>query len=735
MQTEPTNSPEKQPRVVPLLGPSDHTDISQTAGQESFDVRVPLPPLTYQESLHANSPNIQVRLLNGSSSHPVLRRVGNGTLEATEEVTIPEGGISKALYRIKHVLIGAPISNAMAEQERLTKFKALAVLSSDAISSVAYATEAILINLILAGSSRLWIALPISLVIIVLLTTVAISYRQTIPAYPNGGGSYIVAKENLGTIPGLVAAAALLIDYVLNVSVSVAAGVLNLASLFPPRFFSTPTIISVDVALVVVITVVNLRGVRESGSIFAIPTYFFVVTAVILIVVGLIKAYLVLHQPLIGTFAPAPMGTIIEPLSLFLILRAFATGCSAMTGVEAISNGVPAFHKPETRNASITLTWMAIILGTLFLGITLLTMTYAVEANSAGNPTVIAQIAHKVFDNTFLAFMFPVFQIATLGILTLSAETSYSDFPRLASLLARDRFLPSQFAFRGDRLAFSVGIVVLAFLASLLLIVFKGSTDALINLFAVGVFMSFTLSQSGMVMHWWRLRKEDKTWLRSLVINGTGAFATLVVAVVISVTKFLEGAWVVVLLIPLLVLMFLSIHKHYTHVARERISDIPINPSDIHHRIVVPLDRLDRATKQSLAYARSISPHVTAVHVSTSEGETKSVQADWDMWQKHFSDVEETHLLTIESPYRALIRPILAYIDTVHQRHPDDTLTVILPEFVVLHWWEYLLHNQTAFRLKAALLFRPGIIVVSVPQHLRDRRAATAASSGAPLVK
>ena len=470
---------------------------------------------------------------------------------------------------------------------------------------------------------------------------------------------------------------------------------------------------------------------RESGSIFAIPTYFFVASALLLIIVGLVKAYVFKHQPFIGTFAYVQAS---EPLSLFLLLRAFATGCSAMTGVEAISNGVPAFNKPETRNAAITLTWMATILGTLFLGITLLVMTYGVEGYGSGTPTVIDQISRIVFSGP-LSFMYPVFTFATLGILTLSAETSYSDFPRLASLLARDRFLPSQFAFRGDRLAFSVGIVVLAILASLLLIVFKGSTNALINLFAVGVFISFTLSQSGMVMHWWRLRNEDKTWLRSLIINGTGAFATLVVAVVISVTKFLEGAWVVVLLIPLLVFMFLSIHKHYTHVANERVSDIPINPGDIHHRIVVPIDKLDRASKQSLAYARSISPHVTAVHVCMSEDEAKRIQAEWDEWQKHFSAMEETHLLIIESPYRALIRPILAYIDTVHQRHQNDTLTVILPEFVVLHWWEYFLHNQTAFRLKAALLFRPGIIVVSVPQHLRDRRAATTNTSGATLVK
>ena len=493
MPTEPSNVPDQNPRINPILGPSDHTDILQTPSSDHFDVRLPLPALTYQESLQAHSPTIQVQISKSATSRPILRRISNGTLEATEEIKVPRTGMGKVVYRLKHVLIGAPLSNAMAKQERLTRFKALAVLSSDAISSGAYATEAILINLVLAGSAQLWITLPISLVIIGLLSIVALSYRQTIPAYPNGGGSYIVAKENLGTIPGLTAAAALLIDYVLNVLVSVAAGVLNLASLFPALL---PHIVLVDVMLVALITIINLRGVRESGAVFAIPTYFFVASAVLLIVVSLVKAYVFHHQPFIGTF---PSARAIEPLSLFLLLRAFATGCSAMTGVEAISNGVPAFQKPETRNASITLTWMAIILGTLFLGITLLVMTYAVEASPSGSPTVIDQISRLVFSGP-LRFLYPVFTFATLGILTLSAETSYSDFPRLASLLARDRFLPSQFAFRGDRLAFSVGIIVLAILASCLLIIFNGSTNALINLFAVGVFISFTLSQGGMVM-------------------------------------------------------------------------------------------------------------------------------------------------------------------------------------------------------------------------------------------
>jgi len=675
---------------------------------DDFDLSTPV-----MEERRGSLPgDVRVRIVR--PQHPTFRRTKEGVLVATDVSYAPEGPLASALAAVKRVLIGPPLATARAEEERLTKVKALAVLSSDAISSVAYATEAILINLVAAGSIHLGLTFPISLVIIALLAVVAISYRQTIPAYPGGGGSYIVAKENLGTLAGLVAAAALLIDYVLNVSVSVAAGVHNLVSLFGNL---APYVVPLDVALVVLITVVNLRGVRESGNIFALPTYFFVASALLLIVVGVIKAFAINHQPLIGQFEQVGA---IEPLSIFLILRAFATGCSAMTGVEAISNGIPAFKKPETRNAAITLTWMALILGTLFFGITVLAMTYAVEARASGDPTVIAMIAGKVFTGP-LWFLFPVFQIATLGILTLSAETSYSDFPRLASLLARDRFLPTQFAFRGDRLAFSVGIVSLAVLASLLLIIFKGDTNQLINLFAVGVFISFTLSQGGMVVHWWQRRREQKGWLRSMVINGAGALTTLLVALIISITKFLTGAWIVVILIPILVLTFRAIHAHYQHVERERTIDIPLHPQDIHHRLIVPIDRLDRVAIQSLAYARSISPHVTAVHIAVDDAETEQIRAAWNSWQKQLSEEEETHLLVIESPYRSLIRPLMAYIDTIHERHPNETLTIILPEFVVARWWEYFLHNQTALRLKAALFFRPGIVVIDMPLHLQDR--------------
>ncbi len=834
-------------------------EYPSTSDKDDFDFIL----LGHMEERQGSTPgNVRVRIT--LPRHQSFHRIKEGVLEATEIAGAPEGALGRTLSRLKRIFIGVPIASMQAEGERLTKFKALAVLSSDAISSVAYATEAILINLVAGGSAHLGLTLPISVVIIVLLAIVATSYRQTIPAYPSGGGSYIVAKENLGTLPGLVAAAALLIDYVLNVAVSVAAGVQNIASLFSGL---SHVVVPLDIALVLLMMVLNLRGVRESGSIFALPTYFFIVSALLLIVVGLFKAFVLHHQPVIGDYAPVQA---IEPLSIFLILRSFATGCSAMTGVEAISNGVPAFEKPETRNAAITLIWMAVILGTLFLGITLLATSYHIEANASGNPTVIAQIATQVFSGP-LVFLFPVFQIATLGILTLSAETSYSDFPRLASLLARDEFLPRLFRLRGDRLAFSVGIIFLSVLAAALLIIFHGDTNALINLFAVGVFMSFTLSQAGMVRHWWRLRGQERGWKRSMIINGIGACTTLLVAGVISSMKFLEGAWIVLLLIPVLVLLFMGIHRHYERVEKERTTTIPLRPQDIHHRIIVPVAALNNASRQALAYARSIAPqvialhvaihkekadalqaewsewlkslpaqegtllqiidpghrlpllplletidalheqypgdtltvvlpeevesslkrvftspkilglkatllfrpdivvanvplhqitstatipthpqeirhrfivpmagldraaiaslayarsisgHVIAMHVVADEEQVEQIRANWQEWQHQVTAEEETHLLIIESPYRTLLRPILAYIDAMHQRYPEDTLTVIVPEFVVAHWWEYLLHNQVALRLKAALLFRPGVAVLNLPQHLRGR--------------
>jgi amino acid transporter len=649
--------------------------------------------------------------LNASLPEEAFKQIDADTLEATEEADAPVSGFEHLLYSCKHFMLGKPIATDQESQEKLPKFKALAVLSSDAISSVAYATEAILFSLSAAGSSVLGFALPLALAIVTLLTIVALSYRQTIIAYPNGGGSYIVAKQNISALAGLVAAASLLIDYVLTVSVSIAAGVDNLASLFPTL---TSHVVVIDVALVLLVTVINLRGVRDSGTIFALPTYVFIGSALLLIMIGCVKLFVLHYQPAIGAFVPIQAQ---EPLSIFLLLKSFAAGCSAMTGVEAISNGVPAFRKPEAKNARTTLTWMAVILGTLFLGITVLATSYHIEANVASNPTVISQIAIQVFDGP-LTFLYPIFQIATLAILTLAANTSYADFPRLSSLLARDDYLPHQFAFRGDRLAFSTGIICLAILASTLLIAFQGDVSHLIDLYAVGVFMSFTLSQSGMVMHWWRMRSSDKSWRRKLSINGLGAVTTLLVAVVIASTKFFEGAWIVVLLIPLLVSMFLGIHHHYLRVERERTTNIPVHPEEIHHRLIVPIAALDKVSIQSLAYARSVSPNVTAVHIAMDANDVEIIRSGWDALKKKLQATEETQLIVIDSPYRSLNRPLLSYIDRMREQYPQDTITIVLPEFVVGHWWEYFLHNDTALRLKAALLFRPGLVVTNVSQHL-----------------
>jgi amino acid transporter len=681
----------------------------------------PIPPedpafLRRKEIRQGKFPG-QERIRIVRPSRTSLQRVDTGLLKATEATLAPSKGFGKILYNTKRFLIGSPLANEQAIHERLTKFKALAVLSSDAISSVAYATEACMGVLLLAGSAALGTLLPISGAIILLLAIVALSYSQTIPAYPGGGGSYIVAKDNLGVLAGLIAAASLLIDYILTVAVSVTSGVQNLLSLPGLQAFS-PYLVLIDVLVIAFITIVNLRGIRESGSIFAIPTYFFVGSAILMIVVGLFRGpqphQTLWHFPVI----PAQAG---ETLGILLILRAFASGCSAMTGVEAISNGVPAFKKPETRNARITLVWMAMILGTLFAGITLLTLKFGAYPQPQANVTVIAQISQSAFGNSLLQFMFPVFQIATLLILVLAANTSYADFPRLASLLARDNFLPHQFAFRGDRLAFSIGIIFLGIIASLLEVIFKGSTDRLIDLYAVGVFMSFTLSQSGMVRHWWRLRTQERHWNRSLVINGLGAVTTCMVAAVILFSKFFLGAWVVAVLIPLLVLMFLGIHRHYTKVERERTSAIPPKPAEIQHLFVVPIAGLDVVSVQSLSYARSISKRVIAVHVAIDEEDAHNIREKWKQWIQQIGPEEKLELVIIESPYRSLAGPLLAYIDTIHELYPDVTLTVLLPEFVVNHWWEHILHNQTALRLKAALLFRPGIVVTNMPQHLLSR--------------
>ncbi|HLW02929.1 MAG TPA: APC family permease [Ktedonobacterales bacterium] len=652
-----------------------------------------------------------------------FRRLGPGRFEATEQAGLPQSPLRRKLVKTKRFLIGAPISSERAIHERLNKIKGLAVLSSDAISSSAYGTEASLAILLVAGASSLALNLGIALVIITLLAIVGLSYRQTIYAYPNGGGSYIVAKDNLGTSAGLVAAASLLIDYILTVSVSIAAGVDAITSALPALY---PYSVAMGLAFTVLITVINLRGVRESGTIFAAPTYLFIFSFSLLIIAGVVHAITnggLLHA------VPPPAIPASETLTPFLLLTAFASGCAGITGVEAISNGVPAFKPPESRNAARTLVWMVTILGIFLAGTTFLSWRFGIAPNPQSNPTVDSQIATLAFPGPFV-WMYFIFQFATALILALAANTSFADFPRLSSLLARDGFLPHQFAFRGDRLAFSTGIVVLGVFASVLLVVFKGNTEALINLYAIGVFMSFTLSQSGMVVHWWRLRGQG--WRKSLVINLSGAIATAVVVIIVTMTKFERGAWLVVILIPLVFLMFRAVHHHYER-ARAQVAPLtPVAVDDVRHIMLVPIADLNQPALQSLAYARSITPDVVAVHVATEAEEAVLLQKNWELWVKQLEPTipqkadaapadptRHPHLILIESPYRSLVAPLLAYIDLVRRQHPHHIITVVLPEYIAAHWWEALLHNQTALRLKTALLFRPGIVVTNVPYHLK----------------
>ncbi|HEX8036942.1 MAG TPA: APC family permease [Ktedonobacterales bacterium] len=688
-----------------------------------------------------------------------FRTLGTNTIEATEASLAPRSSRGRLYEQVRRVMIGRRLATAEQVHERLTKVKALAVLSSDAISSVAYGTEASLGILITAGLGALHFNLGIAAVIITLMVIVGTSYWQTIHAYPHGGGSYIVARDNLGDWPGLIAAAALLIDYVLTVSVSVAAGVAALTTAVPSlQTYAVP----LGVFFILLIMVVNLRGIRESGTIFAAPTYLFVLSFVIMIVAGIAKAALasggLLHAIPPAT-PPEALGwsKALQPFGPLLILTAFASGCAAMTGVEAISNGVPAFKPPESHNASRTLAVMVAILATLYLGTTYLSWRFGMEPYANQNPTLDGQIAAYVFTGWSQPFYYVV-QFATLLILVLAANTSFADFPRLSSILARDGFLPHQFSFRGDRLAFSTGIIVLSALSIVLLIAFNGSTDALINLYALGVFTAFTLSQSGMVVRWYRKREAAGFgWRRSMLINGVGAFATGVVTIVIMITKFDRGAWIVVLLVPLLVLLFRGIRRHYTHVRQQIRTLTPTRAEDLRHVMVVPIAELNRPAWQSLAYASSLAPEVVALHISTESEEEADFRTEWERWlesrRNDFSreaqeakasqlagqtpdDAREAtkvykravalaknnpQLVVIESPYRSLVPPLVAYIDALRDRNPGMTVTVVLPEFVPAHWWERILHNQTAFRLKLALYSDPGVVVVNVPYHLSSQ--------------
>lgn len=639
-----------------------------------------------------------------------FERAGPGHLVATEDASEARGPVGRGWKRIKRVLIGAPMTTASAEHERLSNGKALAVLSSDALSSVAYATEEILRVLFVAGGLlALSKSLPIGAAIVALLIIVGISYRQTIKAYPQGGGAYIVAKDNLGELPSLTAGAALLTDYVLTVAVSIAAAVAAMSSALPEL---NEHRVLLGVFLILFVTTVNLRGLSESGTIFAIPTYLFLVGIFIMLGIGFVRnaaAGFPVHEPVLTQNEGAGLGAV----GALVILRAFASGCAALTGVEAISDGVPAFRKPEYVNARKTLTIMIAILAITFAGITFLAHQYGavpLDQAEANYQTVVSQIARQVFGGTNAAYYY--IQFATMAILVLAANTAYSDFPRLAYFLARDSFIPRQYTYRGDRLAYTAGVVTLGLMASLVLALFGGETERLIPLYALGVFLSFTISQTGMCVRW--VRKKEPGWHMGLAVNVVGALATGIVAVIVVVTKFSHGAWIICIVIPVLILLMRGIHKHYQRAAAELAVSTPLDPRDIHHTVIVPVSQLNRVARQTLAYARSISENVTAVHISDNSEELDEFQRKWE---EIGTDIP---LILIESPYRALIGPLMSYLDEVERQRPGDTITVVLPEFVAHHLWEHILHNQTALRLKAALLFRPGTVVTSVPYHLES---------------
>jgi amino acid transporter len=618
-------------------------------------------------------------------------------------------------------LIGRPLQTADAPHQAIPKSIGLAVFSSDAMSSVAYAPQEMMLILAMAGigMAAFQFAVPLAMATVFLLVILTISYRQTIYAYPSGGGAYIVARDNLGDIPAEVAGAALLIGYILTVSVSIASGVAQITSTFPDLF---PYRVWISVALVFFVMLINLRGVKESGIIFAIPTYFFIAMMFLTVIFGFYRFFtgnlpVVADPPALAMHGAAATG-----LTLFLLLRAFSSGTTALTGVEAISNGIPAFKDPKSKNAATTLVWMSIILGVLMLAITFLAVQ--VGAIPSEEETVISQIARTVYGGRNLLYFLEM--AATILILIMAANTAYADFPRLSALLAADGFLPRQLAFRGSRLVFSRGIVTLALIASFLIVIFNASVTLLIPLYAIGVFLSFTLSQIGMARRWHKSGQlapgeelvergsklhYDSGWRSKMAINGFGAFLTALVTLVFAVTKFRDGAWIVMILIPALVLIFSAIHRHYRHLAKDlSLDEFGALARQGRHRVILPIGGVHRGTLAALEYAKSLSDDVTAVHVSIDPAEAERVQQKWEEWG------EGVRLVMLDSPYRLLAEPLLEYIEEMEAvRQPNETITIVVPQFIPKHWWANALHTQTAFMLGLALRFKPGIVITNVP--------------------
>jgi amino acid transporter len=681
----------------------------------------------------ARSRRLPVDPALGRFSPPTLSRFGRfarvemfraeapDELVATARATEPTSGTGRLLASAKRLLFGPPLPSSAVVEERMGKLVALAILGSDLLSSIAYGPEAMLSVLVLGGSAALGLSLPIAAALVVLMIAVGVSYRQTIRAYPTGAGSYVVASDNLGRRTGLVAAAGLLTDYVLTASVSVAAGVDALTSALPSM---APHAVSLGMGVLAVLLAGNLRGVRQAGALFAAPTYAFLIAISVLICVGLASAAGEGWHPK----APPPIpGS--EAITGFLVLRAFSSGATSMTGVEAVSNALPAFRPVEWRNARTTLTWLVGLMVVIFSGLMVLIHLHGVVPRAG--ETVLSQLAHRVFGNGAL---YAYLQAATMLILLLAANTAFNDFPRLLFFMARDSYAPRMFLRLGDRLAFNNGIVTLAVTAGVLYLAFHGHTEALIPLYAVGVFLAFTLSQTGMVVHWWRLRSGQ--WGRSLTFNAIGALLCAAVGLTAAITKFTAGAWVGLVGIPLLVIMCLRIHRHYetasqllsphplpTHPTKARIlpagEESDETPEQIGHLIVVPVARLHLASLRTLAYATSFSLPIFAVHIAPDQEEAERFREEWEAWGNH------VRLETIVSPYRAVVPPLVHYVEALHNQRPDLTLTVVLYELVAENRWQQLLHSSVGPRLRRALRPLPDIVVTTAPFHLRAEPANT----------
>lgn len=622
---------------------------------------------------------------------------------------------------LSHWLIGRPLSTADAPHQTIGKRIGLAVFASDALSSTAYATQEIMVILAVAGTMAFGYVFPISIAIVVLMAIVTISYEQTIHAYPGGGGAYIVSRDNLGELPAQVAGAALLTDYILTVAVSISAGVAQIVSAYPQTF---PYRVWIAVAAVIMIMLINLRGVKESGLAFSIPTYFFVAMMFITVGTGIVRYF----TGTLGIVTDPPhleIESAVAVITPFLLLHAFSSGTAALTGIEAISNGITAFKEPRSRNAGITLIWMAVILASLFLGISFLaTHTGVVPSETE---TVISQLGRTIYDGRGIPYLLVI--SATTVILIMAANTAFADFPRLSALASNDGFLPRQLTFRGSRLVYSNGIVTLAVIASILIIIFKASVSLLIPLYAIGVFLSFTLSQTGMARRWWKIGhlregeeivepgsmlRYDKNWRIKMVINGFGAVCTAIVMMIFAVTKFTEGAWIVLIIIPALVKIFFTIHHHYkdlaSHLTLDKFSGLPARQT--RHRVIMPVSGIHQGTMEGLRYAKLLSDDVTAVHISIDPDETEKVQKKWKTWG------EGTRLVILDSPYRLFIEPLLEYIeDILVRRQPNETITIVVPQFIPSKRWHNALHMRTADFLRQELLSRPGVVVTDVPYH------------------